>query len=85
LEFDYLNTNGFEVGMYLIEGGIIEWYTLVYVKPSDRWKRFYVDLGTTATYHSSTELFRIAVRSSFELEEGETSNIYLDNIKLIHF
>ncbi len=84
-EFDYMNNNGFEIGMYLIEGGIIEWYTLVYVKPSTKWKRFYVDLGTTATYHNSTELFRVAIRASYELKDDETANIYMDNIKLIHY
>ncbi len=84
-EFDYLNTNGFEVGMYLLENGIIEWYTLVYVKPSSKWKRFYVDLGTTATYHNEAELYRISIRAVYEPEVGETGEIYLDNLKLIHY
>ncbi|MBT3244757.1 MAG: hypothetical protein HN352_16540 [Bacteroidetes bacterium] len=85
LEFDYKNTNGFEVGMYLIEDGMMEWNSLVYIKPSERWKRFYVDLGTKATYASTTELFRIVIRAAFELEDEETANIYLDNVKLIHY
>jgi len=84
-EFDYQNTNGFEVGIYLIEDGIIEWYSLVYVRPTDSWKRFYVDLGTTATYQSSTELFRIAIRAVYEPDVGETGKVFLDNLKLVHY
>lgn len=85
LEFDYKNTNGFEIGMYLIEEDVAVWYDLVYVKPSDEWKRFYVDIGQTATIKYTTELFRIGFRAFFEPENGSQGAIYLDNIKLIHF
>ncbi len=85
LEFDYKNNNGFEIGMYLLEGGAAVWYNLVYIKPSPVWKRFYVDIGQTATTHQSTELFRMGIRAFHEPENTDAGEIYLDNIKLIHF
>lgn len=86
LEFDYKNNNGFQVGFYLIEDGAMEWSGLVYVRPSATWKRIYVDLGTTATYQHHTDLYRISFIAAHEQEdENTTGEIYLDNIKVIHY
>lgn len=86
LEFDYKNNNGFQVGMYLIEDGALSWYGLMYIYPSDVWKRMYVDLGTVATYQHSTDLYRISFLASHEQEDSDImGEIYLDNIKLIHY
>jgi len=86
IEFDYKNNNGFQVGVYLIEDGALSWYGLVYVRPSDVWKRLYVDLGTMATYHHSTELYRISFLASHEQKDTSImGEIYLDNIKIIHY
>jgi len=85
LEFDYKNNNGFEVGMYLLEEGLSEWYGLVYINPSTRWKRFYVDVGLTARTKPSTEFFKMGIRAFPEPQNNDATEIYLDNIKLIHF
>lgn len=85
LEFDYKNNNGFEIGMYLLEEGVAEWYGLVYINPSSIWKRFYVDIGQTASANLTTELFRMGIRAFHEPENNDSAEIYLDNIKLIHF
>jgi hypothetical protein len=85
LEFDYLNNNGFEIGMYLIEDGLIEWYDLVYIRPIDSWNRFYVDLGSTTTRNPLTDHFRIGIRVFHEPENNTNGFVYLDNLKLIHF
>jgi hypothetical protein len=86
LEFDYLNNNGFEVGMYLMDGGVMEWYGLVYVRPKDTWNRIYIDLGTTATYQYETDYYRISFRAIHEQEDEDVmGEIYLDNIKVIHY
>lgn len=86
LEFDYLNNNEFEVGMYLIEDGVMVWNPLVYVRASDNWKRFYVDLGTTATLESETDLYRISLRAVHEQADStQRGEIFLDNIKVIHY
>ena len=85
LEFDYKNTNGFEIGMYLLEGGVGKWYDLVYIKPSPVWKRFYVDIGQTASMNQSTELFRMGFRAFHEAGVADPTEVYLHNTKLIHF
>jgi len=85
LEFDYLNNNGFEIGMYLIEDGATEWYDLVYIKPSSTWKRFYVDIGLTARTKPTVDFFRFGIRAFPEPENNDGTEIYLDNLKLIHF
>jgi len=86
LEFDYKNNNDFQFGMYLIEDGVLTWYGLVGVRPSDTWKRMYVDLGTIATLNHSTDFYRITILATHEQEDNDImGEIYLDNIKLIHY
>lgn len=86
LEFDYKNNSEFQVGMYLIESGVITWYGLVGVRPSDTWKRMYIDLGTITTYQFETDQYRIAFGAAYDQEdESVTTEIYLDNIKVIHY
>ncbi len=86
LEFDYKSTNEFWVGMYLIEDGVIKWQPLVGIRPSDRWKRFYADLGGTTTEFNQTDLYRISIVASHNQEDPSVmGEIYLDNIKLIHY
>ncbi len=86
LEFDYKNNNDLQVGMYLIEEDVITWYGLVGVRPSDTWKRIYVELGTVAAYQHETDLYRIAFRATHEQKDSlAMAEIYLDNIKLIHY
>lgn len=86
LEFDYKNNNEFEVGMYLIEDGVFVWSPLVGIRPSDTWKRMYVDLGNTTTRNNSTDLYRISFLANHDQEDSlKTAEIFLDNIKLIHY
>lgn len=86
IEFDYKNNNEFQIGMYLIEDGVMEWRGLVKVRPSEIWKRMYVDLGQTATLLNETELYRVTFLASYQQEDSlTTAEIYLDNIKLIHY
>ncbi len=85
LEFDYINTNGFEIGMYTLEDGATEWFPLVYVNPSETWKRFYTDVGFYASNNPTVDKFRMGIRAFYEEEAGETGEVVLDNIKLIHF
>ncbi len=85
LEFDYQNTNSFEVGMYIIEDGAAVWNSLMVIKPSSYWKRIYVDLGTILHYNNNAEEFKAGFRAEFEDPDSLPTNIYLDNLKLIHF
>ena len=85
LEFDYLNNLGFEVGTYAIEDEVATWYSLVYVKPADRWKRMYVDVHSTVLDQISADLFRMGFRAAWDSTGRATQGVIMDNIKLIHF
>ena len=85
MELDYKNNNGFEIGMYFLEDGATEWFDLIYINPSDVWKRIYVDVGSYTSNNPTVDKFRMGIRVFYELENNETGKVYLDNIKLIHF
>ncbi len=84
-EFDYLNSVGFEIGLYVMEDGAAIWNSLVFVKANPVWKRFYVDLQTTVGINPNAEAFRIGLRAEFDSTGTSKQGIILDNVKLIHF
>lgn len=82
LEFDYLSEVPVFVGYILdTQNGIVENYQSVFVENTE-WKRAYVDF---------TDLFTNAIVNSYKVKfllehsGSGTSEIYLDNVKLVHF
>jgi hypothetical protein len=85
LEFDYKSNTVLEFGVYVIQDESAIWNTLVYIRPSEKWNRIYLDLNTTAGNNQSADLFRPGFRSGWDSTGLAKQAIFMDNLKLIHF
>lgn len=83
LEFDYKCDEKIFVGTILDEGGLLVKDYKILVTETDTWKKFYLDL-TEEISNSNVIRYKV-VFSSTLISGGTEANIYLDNIKLIHF
>ena len=84
LEVDYKNDVTFEVGIAGKSNNYFERFYKVGVLPSAEWNKIYVDFSNdvTSMMTNSAEEFQVVFRA---LSAGDTTtNIYLDNIKLIY-
>ena len=84
LEFHYKNDITFEVGIVGQSNNTYDKFYKVGVLPSTEWKKIYVDFSSdvSSMMASSAKEFQIVFRA---LDGGDTTtNIYLDNIKLIY-
>ncbi len=88
LEIDYRNTNGLLLGLISVssQGTQPNPYILLNSQEvgSDKWKKIYIDLREIISNSPADAYFEI----SFEcvLPEGATSaDIYIDNIRVVHF
>ena len=85
LEFDYLCNAEMEIGLYVIEEGAGIWNSLVVIRPVDHWNRIYIDLNSTVNYNNTADLFRPGFRAMWDSTGSARQEIYMDNLKLIHF
>jgi len=82
LEIDYKCDVEFEVGLYAKTSNGIEMFELVYLRPTDVWKKTYINIGPTVTNNQTASYFKIFLAGS--ILEGETADFYFDNIKLVY-
>lgn len=83
LEFDYKCDEKIFVGSILEKSGVLIKEYKVLVTESSSWKKFYLDLTNEI---SKSDVISYKVVFSAALVSGNSeANIYLDNIKLIHF
>lgn len=79
LEIDYKNDIEFSIGLQGELGSLdLEQY-LILLKPSEEWNKLYLDF-TDLLQQSGLETYRVL----FGANSGP-GNIYIDNVKLIHF
>ncbi|RLD68030.1 MAG: hypothetical protein DRI84_00815 [Bacteroidetes bacterium] len=86
MEIHCKNTsNHFAIGMFVeATDGKITIVNHLVVNPGPRWKKLYVNFTELVSYYPQARSFRVFFTS--ELESGNTTtDIYLDNIKLMHF
>ena len=83
LELDYKCDNRFLVGMYIhtSQSGIMD-KELYYLKPTDEWKKVYLNFSPTVTENFTADYFKFYFRGLNG--EADTTNFYFDNIKLIY-
>ncbi len=84
LEMDYRNEAAFSVGLVGVEDGEEFSQELLLLNTSDEWKKAYVRL-TDLILDSGFENYRVLIRARHNSTVGESSRIFLDNFKLIHF
>lgn len=86
LELNCKNTSAvLTIGMYFnLPGGTVTKEEYLYINPTDNWKKLYVNFTQLLGKHSTANSFKLFFSAA--LPTGETSSdIFLDNIKLIHY
>ena len=83
LEMDYKNNHLFQVGITGFVGGENISVVKLNLIPSDEWKKVYVDFTpeVNGLRADSYEIFFLLIPET----EADLIDVYLDNIKLIHF
>lgn len=87
LEIDYRNTNSLLTGLvqygdtYKVHPNI----SLNGQDPSEwKWKKIYIDMKEIASYATNVDFFKLYFKG--QIDEGKSaSDIYIDNIKVVHF
>jgi hypothetical protein len=83
LELNYKSNSPLTVGMF-IYGTQLTQQPVIVVNPSSSWNKIYINLTPTVSFNTDATKFRIYL--SARKQEGETAGeIFLDNIKLLHF
>lgn len=81
LEIDYKCNEIFEVGLFAKISGV-ESMPLIYVNPSEKWNKIYVNLGPNITDAQEAEYFKFYIAG--KIDEGGEAEYYFDNIKLVY-
>ena len=75
----------FTIGIFFnLFGGTVSKEEYLYVNKGDNWKKLYVNLTEIMNTYSNAENFKVFFSASLPAGESQT-DIFLDNIKLIHF
>jgi len=86
MEINYKNPdNVFSIGIFFnLPGGTVSKVEYLFLNPSNKWKKIYVNFTELINQYSNAVNFKIffSVNLSANLSQ---SNIFLDNVKLIHF
>jgi len=78
-------SNHFVIGMFVEqEGGKIKIVNHLVVNPGPKWKKLYVNFTELVSHYPQAKSFRVFFTSELESTNKE-ADIYLDNIKLMHF
>lgn len=84
VELDYKSDVPFLVGYIIQTDQVVNKNYTVLVKPSDTWKKIYIDLSTPIGA-SNVVSYTMTLASSVTSSDSLPANIYFDNIKLLHF
>jgi hypothetical protein len=88
LEIDYRNSNSLLTGVLGISSNDIKQNPNILLNAQDAssnvWKKIYIDLKEIVSNSSSAEYFKQYFRAVIE-DGSSQSDIYIDNIKVVHF
>ncbi len=83
LELNFKSNNLFHVGLLMNQFGGIKKVPLLIMKPTDEWKKIYVNLGPNIAINSDAANYKVYFEAGLETSKS-SAKIYLDNIKLIY-
>lgn len=84
LEMNYKTNQDLVVGVFYTASGIRVQRPLLVLNPTDSWKKVYVNL--TVPKYDTPSAYDFQIFFGSQKEEGsEEGDIYLDNLKLVHF
>ncbi len=88
LEIDYHNTNSLTTGLVVVApNGVLDNPNIQLNKQpleTVQWKKIYIDLKELVSYSTTATSHEISFKALFDAGLP-SSNIYLDNIKIVHF
>ncbi len=72
------------IGMYVnLPGGTVMDISHLGVKPSAQWKMLYVNFTELVSYYPKAESYKVTFKA--DLGNNDSANVYLDDIKIMHF
>ncbi len=83
LELNFKNNNLFYVGLLMNTPSGLKKVPLLIMNNSEEWKKIYINLGPNIALNNDAINYKVYFEAGLELDK-ESSEIYLDNIKLIH-
>lgn len=88
LEIDYHNTNSLTTGLIVVSPTSVIDNANIQLNKQDpesvQWKKIYIDLKELVSYNTNASSYEISFKALFDAGLP-TSNIYLDNIKIVYF
>jgi hypothetical protein len=84
LELNFKTNIGLKVGYYAINTGETVQHLVMTLNPTDKWKKIYVNLGTDIDQEATQNYIKLFF-GALKNTDGDTSIIYMDNIKLLYF
>jgi hypothetical protein len=83
LELNYRGTEYLLVGLYVLYMGSVEDVDIVYVTPSDNWKKIYVDIGSNISRYTEGTTYSVYLSSYHEANDSLTTFGFIDDIRLV--
>ena len=85
MEINVKNTTApFNIGMYVnLNTGQVKEVPHITINPTADWKKLYINFTELVSYYSNAVGYRVYFKT--DLGDNNTSTIYLDNIKIMHF
>jgi len=83
LELNYKSNNPFTVGLF-INGSVSSQRPVLVINPSADWNKIYINLTPTVSSNTGASTFKVFF-SAIKNTDDAQAEIYLDNIKLLHF
>ncbi len=84
LEMDYKCNNEFTVGLWANNTANAIRQPIILLNTTSGWNKIYIDLTQTITSNNNASSFSLYINASIN-EEKQTAEIYVDNLKIIHF
>lgn len=84
LELDYKTEVPILVSVALVDKGVLTIKDKIYIKESDSWNKIYIDL-TRELNSVSLDSYRVIFSASIKGTGKSKAEIYMDNIKMVHF
>lgn len=84
LEMNFKCDNEFAVGLWANTTTQSIRQPIILLHPNTNWNKIYIDLTQTATTNQNANSFSLFINATID-ETKEEANIYIDNLKIIHF
>lgn len=82
LEMNYKCNTAFEIGLI---GSSTELKSAMVLNKQDAWNKIYIQLSTAVSTSPTSDSYKVYIKMQKSESDGETKQVFLDNIKLVYF